>query len=161
MFESFFYKVGKYVRKNKKKVLVFWIIAFLLMAYPATLIFTDTSYNLTNSLVTKNSQSSKANDILTSQFNGSSDPSIIVVSNNTPIDNLTVSREMLEFQHSIASYLKGINVGYNRTTSIFTVENQTLTGYSNSTYKLENATKGLIGYTAANLSSSKNVTLAV
>ena len=161
MFESFFYKVGKYVRKNKKKVLVFWIIAFLLMAYPATLIFTDTSYNLTNSHVTKNSQSSKANDILTSQFNGSSDPSIIIVSNNTPIDNLTVSREMLEFQHSIASYLKGINVGYNRTTSIFTVENQTLTGYSNSTYKLENATKGLIGYTAANLSSSKNVTLAV
>jgi RND superfamily putative drug exporter len=161
MFESFFYRVGKYVKKNKKKVLVFWIIAFLLMAYPATLIFTDTSYNLTNSLVTKNSQSTKANDILTSQFNSSSDPSIIIVSNNTPIDNLTVSREMLEFQHSIASYLKSQNVGYNGTTSIFSVENQTLTGYSNSTYKLENVTKGLIEYTAANLSVSKNVTLAV
>ena len=131
MFESFFYKVGKYVKKNKKKVLVFWIIAFLLMAYPATLIFTDTSYNLTNSLVTKNSQSSKANDILTSQFNSSSDPSIIIVSNHTSIDNLTVSREMLEFQHSMTAYLRSINIGYNRTTSIFTVENQTLTGYSN------------------------------
>ena len=161
MFESFFYRVGKYVKKNKKKVLVFWIIAFLLMAYPATLIFTDTSYNLTNSLVTKNSQSTKANDILTSQFNGSSDPSIIIVSNNTPIDNLSVSREMLEFQHSIASYLKSQNVGYNGTTSIFSVENQTLTGYSNSTYKLENATRGLIQYTAYNLSISHNVTLAV
>ncbi|EQB73063.1 MAG: hypothetical protein AMDU4_FER2C00107G0020, partial [Ferroplasma sp. Type II] len=87
MFESFFFKVGKYVRRNKKKVLVFWIILFLLMAYPATLIFSDTSYNLTNSLVTKNSQSSKANDILTSQFHGnSSDPSIIIVSNNTSIN---------------------------------------------------------------------------
>jgi RND superfamily putative drug exporter len=147
MFESFFYKVGKYVRKNKKKVLVFWIIAFLLMAYPATLIFTDTSYNLTNSLVTKNSQSSKANDILTSQFNSSSDPSIIIVSNHTSIDNLTISRDMMKFQDSMSAYLKSINVGYNGTTSIFTVENKTLTGYSNSTYKLENATQGLILYT--------------
>ncbi|ARD84323.1 MMPL family transporter [Ferroplasma acidiphilum] len=148
MFESFFYKVGRYVKKNKKKVLVFWIILFLLMAYPATLIFSDTSYNLTNSLVTKNSQSSKANDILSAQFNGSSsDPSIIIVSNNTPIDNLTISRDMMAFQHSMDSYLKSINVGYNSTTSIFTVENKTLMGYSNSTYKLENGTSGLIEYT--------------
>ena len=161
MFESFFYKVGKYVRKNKKKVLVFWIIAFLLMAYPATLIFTDTSYNLTNSLVTKNSQSSKANDILTSQFNSSSDPSIIIVSNNTSIDNLTISRDMIEFQHSMSAYLKSINVGYNGTTSIFTVENKTLTRYSNSTYKLENATEFLIKYTTQNLSMSHNITLAI
>ena len=105
MFESFFYEVGKYVRKNKKKVLVFWIIVFFLMAYPATLIFTDTSYNLTSSLVTKNSQSSKANDILTSEFNSSSDPSIIIVSNNTSINNLNVSRDMLEFQYSMAAYI--------------------------------------------------------
>ncbi len=147
MFESFFYKVGKYVKKNKKKVLVFWIVLFILLAYPATLIFSDTSYNLTNSLVTKNSQSSKANDILTSQFNSSSsDPSIIIVSNNTPIDNLTISREMLAFQHSMDSYLKGINVGYNSTTSIFTVENKTLMSYSNSTYKLENGTGAMINY---------------
>ena len=161
MFESFFYKVGKYVRKNKKKVLVFWIIAFLLMAYPATLIFTDTSYNLTNSLVTKNSQSSKANDILTSQFNSSSDPSIIIVSNNTSIDNLTISRDMIEFQHSMSAYLKSINVGYNGTTSIFTVENKTLTGYSNSTYTLENATKGLICYSISLKAEGYNVTDAV
>ncbi len=161
MFESFFYKVGKYVRKNKKKVLVFWIIAFLLMAYPATLIFTDTSYNLTNSLVTKNSQSSKANDILTSQFNSSSDPSIIIVSNNTSIDNLTISRDMIEFQHSMSAYLKSINVGYNGTTSIFTVENKTLTGYSNSTYKLESATKGLICYSISLKAEGYNVTDAV
>jgi RND superfamily putative drug exporter len=161
MFESFFYRVGKYVRKNKKKVLVFWIIAFLLMAYPATLIFTDTSYNLTNSLVTKNSQSSKANDILTSQFNGSSDPSIIIVSNHTSIDNLTVSRYMLEFQHSMTAYLKSINVGYKSTTSIFTVENQTLMGYSKSTYKLENATMGLIEYTLFLKSKGYNITDAV
>ena len=148
MFESFFFKVGKYVRRNKKKVLVFWIILFLLMAYPATLIFSDTSYNLTNSLVTKNSQSSKANDILTSQFHGnSSDPSIIIVSNNTSINNLTISREMINFQHSMDSYLKSINIGYNSTTSIFTVENKTLMGYSSSTYKLENGTKGMIEYT--------------
>ncbi len=148
MFESFFFKVGKYVRRNKKKVLVFWIILFLLMAYPATLIFSDTSYNLTNSLVTKNSQSSKANDILTSQFHGnSSDPSIIIVSNNTSINNLTISREMINFQHSMDSYLKSINIGYSSTTSIFTVENKTLMGYSSSTYKLENGTKGMIEYT--------------
>ncbi|EQB73449.1 MAG: hypothetical protein AMDU4_FER2C00073G0095 [Ferroplasma sp. Type II] len=148
MFESFFFKVGKYVRRNKKKVLVFWIILFLLMAYPATLIFSDTSYNLTNSLVTKNSQSSKANDILTSQFHGnSSDPSIIIVSNNTSINNLTISREMINFQHSMDSYLKSINISYSSTTSIFTVENKTLTGYSSSTYKLENGTKGMIEYT--------------
>ncbi|WP_337859961.1 MMPL family transporter [Ferroplasma sp.] len=159
MFESFFYRVGKYVKRNKKKIIVFWIILFLLMAYPATLIFTDTSYNLNNSLVTKNSQSSKANDILTTQFNSSSDPSIIIVSNNTSIDNLTISREMLNFQHSIGSYLKSINVGYNRATSIYTVENQTLMGYSSSAYKLENGTKGMIKFTLLNLSEDKyNVT---
>ncbi|MCL4348652.1 MAG: MMPL family transporter [Candidatus Thermoplasmatota archaeon] len=161
MFESFFYKVGRYVKKNKKKVLVFWIILFLLMAYPATLIFSDTSYNLTNSLVTKNSQSSKANDILSAQFNGSSsDPSIIIVSNNTPIDNLTISRDMMAFQHSMDSYLKSINVGYNSTTSIFTVENKTLMSYSNSTYKLETGTRFMIEYTLSNLSKNNNVTMA-
>jgi RND superfamily putative drug exporter len=161
MFESFFYKVGKYVKKNKKKVLVFWIILFLIMAYPATLIFSDASYNLTNSLVTKNSQSSKANDILTSQFNGnSSDPSIIIVSNNTSIDNLTISREMIQFQHSMDSYLKNTNAGYKSTTSIFTVENKTLMGYSNSTYKLENATHGMINYTLKLKASGCDVSAA-
>ena len=45
------------------------------------------------------------------------------------------------------SYLKSINIGYNSTTSIFTVENKTLMGYSSSTYKLENGTKGMIEYT--------------
>jgi RND superfamily putative drug exporter len=163
MFESFFYKVGKYVRKNKKKVLVFWIILFVLMAYPATLIFSDTSYNLTNSLVTKDSQSSKANDILTSQFNGSSsDLSIIIVSNNTPINNLTISRDMMAFQHSMDSYLKSINVGYNRTTSVFTIENETLMSYSNSTYKLENGTNSLIKYIIyLNVTEHDNVTKGV
>ncbi len=162
MFESFFFKVGKYVRRNKKKVLVFWIILFLLMAYPATLIFSDTSYNLTNSLVTKNSQSSKANDILTSQFHGnSSDPSIIIVSNNTSINNLTISREMIKFQNSMDSYLKSINIGYSSTTSIFTVENKTLTGYSSGTYKLENGTKGMIEYTLLLEGKHYNVTDAV
>ena len=53
-------------------------------------------------------------------------------------NNLTISREMIKFQNSMDSYLKSINIGYSSTTSIFTVENKTLTGYSSGTYKLEN-----------------------
>ncbi|MEM0140034.1 MAG: MMPL family transporter [Ferroplasma sp.] len=159
MFESFFYKIGKYVQKNKKKVLVFWIIAFILMAYPATLIFTDTSYNITNSLVTNNSQSSKANDILTAQFNSSSDPSIIIVSNNTSINNLSVEHQLMAFQLSMDNYLKSQNIGYKSTTSIFTVENKTLMGYSPGIYELENGTQLLIEYTINNLTEDKqNIT---
>ncbi len=144
MFESFFHNIGKYVQKNKKKVIVFWIIMFLLFAYPASLIFSDTSYNLTNSLVTKNSQASDANNILQSQFGtGSGDPEIIIVANNTSLNNVNVSQKLMEFQTSVDNYLKSQNVGYNSTTSIFTVENQTLTGYSKKIYGLESGTFGI------------------
>ena len=144
MFESFFHKVGKYVEKNKKKVIVFWIVLFLLMAYPATLIFTDTSYNVSNSIVTKHSMASEANNLLSSQFGNSTDPQIIIVANNTNIDNKTTMQHLMSFDSSIASYLKSTNIKYTNQTNIFTVENSTLKSYSKGIYKEENGTYKLI-----------------
>ena len=144
MFETFFHRVGKYIEKNKKKVIVFWIVLFLLMAYPATLIFTDTSYNVSNSIVTKHSMASKANNLLSSQFGNSTDPQIIIVANNTNIDNNTTMQHLMSFDSSVVSYLKSINIKYTNQTNIFTVENSALKSYSKGIYKEENGTYKLI-----------------
>ncbi len=164
MFESFFHKLGKFTEKNKNKVIIFWVVLFVIMAPFATLMLTDTSYNVTNSIVTKNSMASKANDLLESQFNNSTDPEIIIVANNTNIGNLTTMGELLNFDNQIVSYLKSTGVEYTNQTNIFTVENSTLSSYSNGIYKEENGTYKLI-YTINNegirFNSSANSTLGL
>ncbi len=158
MFESFFYKIGKFTEKNKKKVLVFWIIIFLLMAPFATLMLTDTSYNVTSSIVTKNSMASKANNLLESQFNNSTDPEIIIVANNTNINNYNTMKNLMDFDNSIVNYLKSTGIEYTNQTNIFTVENSTLSSYSNGIYKEENGTYTLMK-SVIKFNSSANSTL--
>ena len=147
MFESTFRKIGQFSQRNRKYVLVFWIILFLIMLPFATLLFTDVSYNVTNSIVTKNSSSYEANKILTNEFGrSSSDGEIIIVANNTNMDNVTMNDKLIDFQGSIISYLNSTKIGYKNVTSIYTVENSTLTGFSREIKKLENGTYGLNEY---------------
>ncbi len=147
MFESSFKKIGQFSQKNRKIILAFWIILFLIMIPFATLLFTDTSYNVTNSLVTKHSSSYEANKILTNEFGTStSGNQIIIVANNTNIDNKTVNDKLMDFQGSIINYLNSTNIGYKSVTSIYTVENSTLTGFSGNIKGLESGTYGLNKY---------------
>ncbi|WP_175266653.1 hypothetical protein [Acidiplasma cupricumulans] len=76
MLEKSFMRLGKFSQRNKKKILVIWIVLFILMLPAATLLFTDTSYNVSSSIVTKNSPAYEANKLLTDQFGGSTDPEI-------------------------------------------------------------------------------------
>ncbi|KQB35687.1 hypothetical protein AOG54_08685, partial [Acidiplasma aeolicum] len=104
----------------------------------ATLLFTDTSYNVSSSIVTKNSPAYEANKLLRDQFGGSTDPEILIVANNTNLNNSQNVKNLINFQDNVSNYLKSTNIGYTNTTSIFTVENSTLYSFSKEIKGLEN-----------------------
>lgn len=129
MFESSFRKLGIISQRNHKKVIAIWLILFIVMIPFASLLFSETSYNLTNSIVTSNSMSSIADNLLTTQFasstgsgNGSS---LIIVTNNTPVNNLVDSGSLQSLLGELNSYFNGVK-GYAGMTSIYSVENTTL-----------------------------------
>ena len=68
MFESLFEKIGKFSSRNSGKIIVFWIVVLILMLYPATLVFSNTSFDIGNSLNTTSSMSYKASQELSEYF---------------------------------------------------------------------------------------------
>ncbi|KPV45901.1 MMPL family protein [Acidiplasma aeolicum] len=143
MLEKSFMRLGKFSQRNKKKILVIWIVLFILMLPAATLLFTDTSYNVSSSIVTKNSPAYEANKLLRDQFGGSTDPEILIVANNTNLNNSQNVKNLINFQDNVSNYLKSTNIGYTNTTSIFTVENSTLYSFSKEIKGLEKGIYGL------------------
>jgi len=129
MFESSFRKLGIISKNNRKKIIILWVILFLVMLPFASLLFSETSYNLTNSIITKNSMSYEASSILDSQFpsssSGGSASSIIIVTNNTPVNNLRDSGNLRNLTDTLNSYFETVP-GYTNTTSIYGLENTTL-----------------------------------
>ncbi|OWP55833.1 MAG: hypothetical protein B2I17_09100 [Thermoplasmatales archaeon B_DKE] len=129
MFESSFRKLGIISKNNRKKIIILWVILFLVMLPFASLLFSETSYNLTNSIITKNSMSYEASSILDSQFpsssSGGSASSIIIVTNNTPVNNLKDSGNLRNLTDTLNSYFETVP-GYTNTTSIYGLENTTL-----------------------------------
>ncbi len=144
MFESFFHSVGNFSKKHRRAILTFWIVLFIVMLPFAEQFFNDTSYNISNSIITKNSMAYHANSLLESQFNGSDPNELIIVANNTNIDNLSVNQEMINLENALKSYMEKQNIGFINITSIITTENETLLSFSNGIYSEENSTYNLM-----------------
>ena len=128
MFETTFRKLGIISKNHRKKIIIIWVVLFLVMLPFASLLFNETSYNLTNSIVTKNSMAYKASAIFDAQFPSSSaggGSSIVIVTNNTPVMKQESSANLQNLTNRLNSYFKTVP-GYTGLTSIYALENSTL-----------------------------------
>ena len=129
MFETTFRKLGIISKNHRKKIIIIWVVLFLVMLPFASLLFSETSYNLTNSIVTKNSMSYRASAIFDTQFPSSSSAgsvsSLIIVTNNTPVTEAKSSHDLQNLTNRLNSYLQTVP-GYTGLASIYGLENSTL-----------------------------------
>ena len=113
MFESLFEKIGKFSSRNSGKIIIFWIIFLVLMLPGAQLVFSNTSFDIGNSLNTTSSMSYKASQELSEYFgqntsnfgtSNSNASSFIIVTNNTPLQNLKTYQELYSVNTKLSSY---------------------------------------------------------
>ena len=151
MFEYSFRKIAEFSSRNSGKVIIAWIVIFLLMAPAATLLFKETSYNIGSSIVPSTSMAQEASNYLSSEF-GSSDTgsssgnnsSLVLVTNNTNINSQPVTASLISMLAAEKSYLKNIT-GSSNITSVFSLEKSTLLSVSSGMKKELNSTYALIG----------------
>ena len=139
MFESLFEKIGKFSSRNSGKIIVFWIVVLILMLYPATLVFSNTSFDIGNSLNTTSSMSYKASQELSEYFgqntsnfgtSNSNASSFIIVTNNTPIQNLKTYQDLYSVNNQLSTYSSTIK-GFSSISSIFSTQQSILKAFSN------------------------------
>ncbi|MEM4314404.1 MAG: hypothetical protein QXM39_03875, partial [Thermoplasmata archaeon] len=68
MFEKSFHGLGKFAKKHSKSIIIGWIILALIFLPFISMIFQETSYDIAGSVVTSNTMSGKASNILQSEF---------------------------------------------------------------------------------------------
>ena len=151
MFEYSFRKIAEFSSRNSGKVIIAWIVIFLLMAPAATLLFKETSYNIGSSIVPPTSMAQEASNYLSSEFGGSgtgssggNNSSFVLVTNNTNINNQPVTSSLISMLSAENSYLKNIT-GSSNITSVFSLEKSTLLSVSSGMKKELNSTYALIG----------------
>ena len=148
MLENSFQRIGRAVEKNSDKVIIIWVIVILIMLPFSTLLFTNTSYNLSSDIVPKSSMASNAANYMSTYFNGSSNSSatngnssssLVVVNTNESIYSQPAILSLINAQSKTRSYIESLggNVSF---LSFIEVENSSL-------HALANATKGLDKFT--------------
>ncbi|WP_393970801.1 MMPL family transporter [Oxyplasma meridianum] len=150
MFEHSFGKIAEFSSRNSGKVIIAWIVIFLLMAPAATLLFKETSYNIGSSIVPPTSMAQVASNYLSSEFGSSNtgssvgnNSSSVLVTNNTNINSQSVTSSLIPMIKAENSYLKNIT-GYSNITSVFSVEKGILLSVSSGMKKELNSTYSLI-----------------
>ncbi len=138
MFESLFEKIGKFSSRNSGKIIIFWIIFLVLMLPGAQLVFSNTSFDIGNSLNTTSSMSYKASQELSEYFgqntsnfgtSNSNASSFIIVTNNTPLQNLKTYQELYSVNTKLSSYSSTIK-GFSSMNSIISTQESILKGFS-------------------------------
>ena len=167
MFEYSFRKIAEFSSRNSGKVIIAWIVIFLLMAPAATLLFKETSYNIGSSIVPSTSMAQEASNYLSSEFgssgtgsSGGNNSSFVLVTNNTNINSQPVTSSLISMISAENSYLKNAT-GSSNITSVFSIEKSTLLSVSSGMKKELNSTYALIGsinHQAKQLNSSLNGT---
>ncbi len=148
MFESSFRKLAGFSSRHSTAIIVFWIVVIVVVGPFATLMFSNTSYDLGNSIVPANSQAQKASDLQSQYFAsatgpGSNGSSLLIVTKNTSLDSQSGTSRLLSMEKDINSYLKGVQ-GFQNLTSVFTLENSTLYNFSKGLKEELNGTYSLI-----------------
>ncbi len=151
MFEYSFRKIAEFSSRNSGKVIIAWIVIFLLMAPAATLLFKETSYNIGSSIVPSTSMAQEASNYLSSEFGSSGTGSssgnnspLVLVTNNTNINSQPVTASLISMLAAEKSYLKNITDSSD-ITSVFSLEKSTLLSVSSGMKKELNSTYALIG----------------
>lgn len=144
MFESVFEKIGRGVSKNSGKIIVIWIVLIVLMGYGALLVFSHTSFNITNGFGTGKSMSANATSEASKYFDPSaagksnSSSQLIIVVQNIPTTTSSGMNALISFQNRMDSYLKTAK-NYTGTESIVVIERSTLQNYTAGIEKLMSA----------------------
>ena len=152
MFERNFRSIGEFIVRNRKKILVFWVIFFLIMLPFATMFFSDVSYNLSSDIVPTNSQSYRSQALLSQYFpstNSSNSSSLVVVTTGTNVN--TQSAQLIALQNSLKTGLKNSSYHFQSVESIFTIEKGILSNFSFLLSEESNFTYPLLNSTNANL----------
>ncbi len=147
MFERSFERIGRFSEHNSGKVIVFWIVLLILLAPFSTLLFSETSYDIGSSIVPQNSMSSKASALQNQYFRNSNpsggDPSLLIVTTGTSVNNQTSLGKLMSAQNQVTNYLNSNGVK-GTFTSVVNVENSTLSGVGLLALNLINGTYPLI-----------------
>ncbi len=130
--------------KNSKKIIVIWIIAVILLAPFSYFFFTDTSYNVAKSIITKSSMAYKENITNGKEFNSSKSPGLIIVLNQTSLNNLSSNIKIKNYINSVLEYLKNNSFKNVSINDIYTIEKPLLLNYSDKIRYEENLTYKLL-----------------
>ncbi len=147
MFEASFERIGRFSERNSGKVIIFWIALLLLLSPFASLLFSETSYDIGSSIAPSNSMSTIADNIQSAYFGGNgsgvnSSEGVVIVTTGTNMNENSAVQALLNSQNNVNSTLarQGITSNF---TSILGIENSTLSGvaqlasaYINGTYPL-------------------------
>ncbi|MEM3211586.1 MAG: hypothetical protein QXZ67_05710, partial [Thermoplasmata archaeon] len=124
MFEKSFHGLGKFAKKHSKSIIIGWIILALIFLPFISMIFQETSYDIAGSVVTSNTMSGKASNILQSEFGNQGNNSTtldFILIENADVNSKNVTKNIISMQNSIMNntILKKYNVSIQ---SIYTVE---------------------------------------
>ncbi len=150
MFEKSFQSLGKFAQKYGKIIIIIWVVLALLFLPFVGMIFQETSYDIAGSVVTHNTMSGKASDIMNKEFGSQGNNSTtldFILIENADVNSKNVTYNIISMQNSIINNatLKKYNVSVQ---SIYTVEHDLLFNFSknmkdlvNGVYELNNNTR--------------------
>ncbi len=147
MFEGSFEKIGSFSARNSGKVIIFWIVLLIVLAPFASLLFSQTSYDIGSSIAPPNAMSTKAANLQSTYFggngSGSGNNSMVIVTTGTDVNSNSAVMALMNSQNQVNSTLlqQGISSNF---TSIFGVENSTLSGVAQLASAFVNGTYPLI-----------------
>ena len=131
MFEGAFEKLGRTSAKHSGKVIIFWLVLLILLTPFASLLFSETSYDLGGSITPANSMANTASNLQTAYFGGNgssnSNQSMVIVTAGTFMNQSKGYSAVVNSQKEVMTYLNGQGITANFT-SILGIENSTLAG---------------------------------
>ncbi|MCW6168858.1 MAG: MMPL family transporter [Thermoplasmatales archaeon] len=161
MFENSFQKLARISSKHSIKVLIIWLILLFVLLPFASLLFSQTSYNLASSVVPPNSMATRANNLQSEYFpsNSTNSSAMAIVTTGTSVTSNGTMGNFNKAEAGVVSYLQGQGIKSNFT-SIVSIENSSLIGGAKLGLGLVNGTYPLI-QSVSQMNATVNMTIGV
>ena len=161
MFENSFQKLARISSKHSIKVLIVWLILLFVLLPFASLLFSQTSYNLASSVVPPNSMATRANNLQSEYFpsNSTNSSAMAIVTTGTLVTTNGTMASFNKAETSVVDYLQTQGIKSNFT-SIVSIENSSLSGGAKLGLGLVNGTYPLI-QSVSQMNSTVNMTMGV